>query len=65
MRICGCKVCKSGVEKSTRKKKFIIHIPTRIIMIMKLRIIACVRHVARMGKLRNAHNWVGRFERNR
>ena len=31
-------------------------------MIMKLRIIACVLHVARMGKLSSAHNWVGRFE---
>jgi len=34
-------------------------------MIMKLRIMVCVRRVARMGKLSNAHNWVGRFERKR
>jgi len=46
------KVCKSGVEKSTKREKFIIHIPPRIIRIMKLRIMVCVRHVACM------RNWV-------
>ena len=57
------KVCKSGVEKSTKREKLVIYIPPRIIIIiLKLRIKACVRHVVRTGKMSNAHNWVGRFE---